>query len=95
MFVFSGAFSQPGFHFSPADKVEHVEWWAGQGDGGRMGVTKVIQLGLPTGSWRGFQNVGNRLAGTAGWRWTHWISHRILHYVPIRLASWTPSTIGH
>lgn len=63
-----------------------------------MGVTKVIQVGLPTGSWRDFwrdfQNVGNRLAGTAGWRWTRWISHRILRYVTVCLASLTPEMIG-
>lgn len=49
VFVFSGAFSQPGFHFFPADKVdEHVGRQ-------RTGVTKVIQVGLPTRGWRDIQ----------------------------------------
>ena len=89
MFVFSGAFSQPGFLFFPADKIDkHVgRLWE------RMGVIRVS-------SWSrrqelgDFQDVGNTVAGTAGWRWTRWISHRILNYLTVGLASQMPCIIG-
>lgn len=47
MFVFSGAFSQPGFHFFPADKVdEHGE---GE-DGGYKSNSSWSAHGAGTGA---------------------------------------------
>lgn len=60
------------------------------GGNGKKWRLQVIQAGLATESWEDFQNVGSTVAGTAEWRWTLWISHRILNYLTAGLASWIP-----
>lgn len=55
----------------------------------------MIQAGLADGELEGFRECSISVLGTAGWRWTHWISHRILNYLTTCLASWHPKWVGY
>lgn len=85
-----GVFSQvpfPSLAFACFLLTKLMNMW---GSSGKKWGLQVIQVGPATESQRDFQNVGHTVAGTAGWRWTHWISHRILNYLTACLASWIP-----
>lgn len=68
VFVFSGDFHGQLFT-PPADRAD--------GHLGELGLDVI----LADRNWRDFQKGVYIVAGTAGWRWSLWESHRLFNYL--------------